>query len=72
MVIFGLMVRSFGFNNSVIRFLFIRLSGFGLMVLPPCQMVQYSDRGLVLFCENLSKTVEEFKVLRDGPPHLVI
>ena len=31
LVSFGLMVRSYFNNNSVIRFLFIRSSGFGLM-----------------------------------------
>ena len=37
LVILGLMVRSYGNNNSVIWFLFIRLFGFGFMSLPRVQ-----------------------------------
>ena len=33
MIIFGLMVQSYGNNNLVIRFIFIWLSGFGLLKL---------------------------------------
>ena len=52
MVIFGLMglmVRLHGYNNSVIQFLFIQLSGFGLM--DPSQL------------ESISKVERNWKIL---------
>ena len=39
MVIFGLMVRSYGNNSSVIQLLFIRSSGFGLMYLSVAHVI---------------------------------
>ena len=57
MVIFGLMglmVGLYGYNNSVIRFLFIQPSGFGLMDPPQIESISKVERNwkILIFLEH--------------------
>ena len=61
MIIFGLMVRSYGNNNLVFQFLFFWSSGFGLMdpPLPDSSSIQIPNvQSFRLYFENLSSPLD--------------
>ena len=65
MVIFGLMARSYGNNNLVVRFLFIWLSGFGLMSPSPAKLWEILNFDRNVQCNAKDGPVLQLEYLGD-------